>query len=262
MFYYTMPENSKKNKILKLLRIFVMLLILFGLLLISFSLNWVGANFGGIGFDEILFHLHMPLKGTGSNYISSYIYKTLIPAVGIIVEIIVAYYVGKALLDLFPVKKEVIIKKLCFIAKHSVLLFSIFTVIWISGELYRAQKWFGFFDFVKSIVMRSTFLEEEYVDPETVSISFPEEKRNLIYIFVESGETSAQDRENGGLMPVNIIPEMTEIAKDNISFSQSESARLPERSNWASTLDSKENKRFTSCSFDISRLNMAVHKSL
>ena len=41
-------------------------------------------------------------------------------------------------------------------------------------------------------------------------------------IFVESGETSAQSFSSVGLMNTNYIPELTEIAKENISFSQSD----------------------------------------
>lgn len=106
--------------------------------------------------------------------------------------------------------------------KIRVLAGILIVVIWTGAVSLRAQKWFGFFDYIKSIVLRSNFIEEEYISPRTVALSFPEEKRNLIYIFVESGETSTQDVANGGLMSVNYIPELTEIAKENISFSQSD----------------------------------------
>ncbi|MCM1124041.1 MAG: LTA synthase family protein [Eubacterium sp.] len=39
---------------------------------------------------------------------------------------------------------------------------------------------------------------------------------------MESAETTFQDTENGGVFDENVIPEMTEIAKSNINFSQSE----------------------------------------
>ena len=60
------------------------------------------------------------------------------------------------------------------------------------------------------------------MDPNSVSIEFPEEKRNLICIYLESAETSAQDKANGGLFDTNYIPELTEIAAENVSFSQSD----------------------------------------
>lgn len=191
-------------------------LAIFLLLLASFSLNWTGDNFGGVGFDEIMFHLNMPLKGAGQSFVGSYIRKALIPAAGIVVEIII----GKALLKTFlgQTKKEKLFRlyKYCTISRILIIL------IWACAVSVRAQKWFGFFDYVKSIVQRSNFIAEEYISPQNVTLTFPDKKRNLIYIFVESGETSTQDISNGGLMNTNYIPELTEIAKDNISFSQSD----------------------------------------
>ena len=35
----------------------------------------------------------------------------------------------------------------------------------------------------------STFIEDHYANPEFTDIKFPEQKRNLIYIFLESMET-------------------------------------------------------------------------
>ena len=54
--------------------------------------------------------------------------------------------------------------------------------------------------------------------------------------------------------------ELPILPAPSIRFSQSASCRLPVRSFWASTLDSRANRRLTSCSFDISSENMAAHK--
>ena len=191
-------------------------LALFLLLLASFSLNWTGDNFGGVGFDEIMFHLNMPLKGTGQSFIGSYIKKALLPAVGIVIELLIGIALAKAFLGANA--KE----KLAKVRKYSVVTGVAIIVIWAGAVSFRAQRWFGLFDYVKSIVQKSEFIEDEYISPKNVALTFPEEKRNLIYIFVESGETSTQDAINGGLMNTNYIPELTEIAKENISFSQSE----------------------------------------
>ena len=191
-------------------------LALFLLLLASFSLNWTGDNFGGVGFDEIMFHLNMPLKGTGQSFIGSYIKKALLPAVGIVIELLIGIALAKAFLGANA--KE----KLAKVRKYSAVTGVAIIVIWAGAVSFRAQRWFGLFDYVKSIVQKSEFIEDEYISPKKVALTFPEEKRNLIYIFVESGETSTQDAINGGLMNTNYIPELTEIAKENISFSQSE----------------------------------------
>ena len=92
----------------------------------------------------------------------------------------------------------------------------------MSGIIVSADCKFNFVEFVKNQVAQSTFIEDNYVDPKETKIVFPEQKRNLIYILMESGETSIQDKENGGLFDVNYIPEMTQLAEENVSFSQSE----------------------------------------
>ena len=67
---------------------------------------------------------------------------------------------------------------------------------------------------------KSTYIEDNYVDPATTTLTFPEKKRNLIYIFLESMEMSYSDRDSGGLFDESLIPELTELAKDtnNIDF--------------------------------------------
>ena len=65
-----------------------------------------------------------------------------------------------------------------------------------------------------------SFIEREYIEPEKVSIEFNEEKRNLIYIFLESMESTYYSVEDGGLSEQDIIPEISKLAKENINFSQ------------------------------------------
>ena len=68
----------------------------------------------------------------------------------------------------------------------------------------------------------SDFVDTYYVDPAEASITFPEEKRNLIYIFLESMETTYADTEDGGAFEDNYIPHLTELAQDNEDFSGSD----------------------------------------
>ena len=192
-------------------------LAIFLLMLISFSLNWTGDNFGGVGFDEIMFHIHMPLKGTGQSLIGGYIRLALVPAIGITIELLIAIAFIRFLIGKTRFQNILERTRSIRIAAGMTTI-----IIWTLLAGWRAQRWFGFYDYVKSVVSRSEFIEEEYVSPSDVELVFPEEKRNLIYLFVESGETSAMDVSSGGLMNTNYIPEMTEIARNNISFSHSD----------------------------------------
>jgi phosphoglycerol transferase len=68
----------------------------------------------------------------------------------------------------------------------------------------------------------STFIADEYVNPLDVNLEFPSQKRNLIYIFMESMESTYSSKDEGGAMNVNLIPEMTELANENINFSNTD----------------------------------------
>jgi phosphoglycerol transferase len=71
-----------------------------------------------------------------------------------------------------------------------------------------------------------SFIDANYVDSSSVDLTFPEKKRNLIYIFLESMEVTSMDVANGGALEVNTIPELTEIARENETFSGTDSEGL------------------------------------
>ena len=67
----------------------------------------------------------------------------------------------------------------------------------------------------------SKFFIENYVNPDSVKITPPEQKRNLILIYLESLETTFADKEHGGNQDTNLIPEITSLSLQNLSFGKS-----------------------------------------
>lgn len=65
----------------------------------------------------------------------------------------------------------------------------------------------------------SEFFQKNFVDTEKVALKFPDKKRNLIWIFMESMESSAQSYEEGGLFEKNQIPKLTQLGKKHLNFS-------------------------------------------
>lgn len=57
------------------------------------------------------------------------------------------------------------------------------------------------------------------MDPALVPVTFPEQKRNLVYIFMESMESTYASTDVGGAFAENDIPEMTQLAMENVNFS-------------------------------------------
>ena len=83
---------------------------------------------------------------------------------------------------------------------------------------------FSVLDYAVSLMRTSNFFEKHYVDPKSTELTFPETKRNLIYIYLESMENTVASRESGGQSEVSLIPELEQLALDpnNISFSHQE----------------------------------------
>ncbi|MBR0367704.1 MAG: sulfatase-like hydrolase/transferase [Clostridia bacterium] len=192
--------------------------ILFLMLLLTFSYHWTTREFGAITFAEIIFTLNMPLQGTSSTFVQSYLLRALLPAVGVTAGIIVLI----ALFHRWLRNRAELWEKWGKMRALRGVAWALVFVIWLGALSYSAEGRFGFISYFKSLTQQSNFIAEEYVSPAKVKLTFPEQKRNLIYIYLESAETSTQDPANGGLMAENYIPELTQLAKDNVSFSQSD----------------------------------------
>lgn len=210
--------EKKRGKLRHVIYLIFLIASIFILSILSFCLVWVSNHYGNISFDEIVFHLRMPLQGTSVEIIQSFIDTALKPALITAVELTAGLLLIRETFLSFPKTKALWKKSEKLIRRVGLLTMVVWTVL----LLHNAQVQIGFFNYIWNSVITSAFIEEEYVDPGSVSIAFPEKKKNLIYIFVESAETSAQDELSGGMMPYNCIPEMTQIAKENVSFSQSE----------------------------------------
>ena len=77
-------------------------------------------------------------------------------------------------------------------------------------------------EYLVSQKKESHFIEQNYVDPRTTKITFPEQKRNLIYIYLESMESTFASKGDGGGLDFNCIPELTTLAEENTNFSDSD----------------------------------------
>lgn len=74
-------------------------------------------------------------------------------------------------------------------------------------------------DMIKQYSTKSGYFIDNYVDPASVKLSFPKQKRNLVHIYVESVETSYLDKAHGGYMDKNLMPDLMELAQTGIHFS-------------------------------------------
>ena len=170
--------------------------VVFFLLFVSL---WAADQFGVVEIGKIIFHLHMPIKNAPTDW-TNWLWLPI------------SMTLEMALLG-------VILKK--YIEKYSRYFFA-FIIVILVVDITLIEKVFCISDYVKGQYYESDFIEKNYVSPNHVMIRFPNKKKNLILIQVESLETSVQDKENGGVFDTNYIPNLTNLAHKNISFSHSD----------------------------------------
>ena len=176
--------------------------------LLLFSAWWMFRTWKNLTMDELVFHLTGPLEGTNSDIIIEYLLQCMIPSILILALTIIGMVIFR--------------KKKFFYLLDGVVL-----VIFIGlsfGTVYMTAEKLDVDGYLASQGTYSEFVDNNYVDPAEVSISFPEQKRNLIYIFLESMETTYADIEDGGGFDENVIPELTKTAQDNEDFSGEDQA--------------------------------------
>lgn len=170
--------------------------------------GWVLDTWGLLSMDEIIFHLKVPLEGTNTDMIIDGI-NACVPLASVVFLMMMAFSIG-----MMRKKKKIALCCLCLVMAICVES-SVKAVNIVYTEL-------GVEEYLENQGKSSTFIQEEYVDPRNVQITFPEEKRNLIYIFLESMETTYASTDVGGAYNENYISELTALAQDNVYFSHTD----------------------------------------
>jgi phosphoglycerol transferase len=163
--------------------------------------------YGVIPIEQLIFHVALSKNGANLSMIKRFVAKPLVDTLVIFISLTGVFstkiHLHKHNFEFcHPISKKIFIM-LFPISSLLILVFSS-----------------GLFAYLKSLYEEpSTFYETNYIDPSNIKIIFPENKRNLIVIFVESLETGFLTKENNGAFTENLIPGITALAKNNINFS-------------------------------------------
>ena len=202
-------------------------LCLFVVVLIFLSSNWLLTNYGNIKVDELLFYIFVPIKTAERGLINSFITKSLIPSLMISsILFVVLYCLVKEIKkhNFFEICIRIRSKILSFnIKKVTVLfLFRLVEVAIALSVVYISMNKLHVFEYIKEQRMSSPFIKDNYIDPRKSNIIFPDKKKNLIYIYTESLESTYFSKEYGGAMSDNLLEPITDLVKNNIYFSSTE----------------------------------------
>ncbi|MFV0392888.1 MAG: sulfatase-like hydrolase/transferase [Coprobacillaceae bacterium] len=198
-------EDIKKRYVIGTILVFISILIVA-------SVIWGNRTFSVKALAQIIFHLKVPMSGTDNGiYLDWFIWCVPASIVATIIIDVFFFMIHK----LFRRKKELqeniskhIRKRFVWIGSFSIVITLIFTLI--NYDVY------GYFT---NVIQKTDLYEQYYVDPSTANITFPEKKRNLIHIYLESIESTYTSTASGGAYENGYMDDLETLANDNINFS-------------------------------------------
>ena len=205
--------NKKEKKKQAFLGSLFVLLYSFLIMLII----WLLGVFPHAQIDQLIFTAVTPIDGTSSEILLSFYLKALV--IPIILSLINLVLILKEVKLVLKTKKGKTHRLFPVLIKRPHLYAAIYLCIILGYSQYK----FGYFQYVYYKLSPPTDLyETNYIDPSKVEFSFPQKKRNLIILYLESMEITATSKEFGGLSRYDLIPELRGLAEQNLSFSHCE----------------------------------------
>lgn len=215
-------KDKKEKKTKKFNHIFYGIVLILSVALIIIT-TWAKKRLN-VSLEEVLFTLGTPLKDNGGDVIKDGLLRCL-PAI----ILVLVLYIVWAILDIKKSEKirkfgNKIIKNEKFNLRLIIQnMVSIITLISLVFSIVYFYVQFGVMDYLTLKRMYTEIYDEKYVNPDDVVISKGENgTKNLICIYLESMENMYSSKELGGNQEVNLIPNLTRYAQENISFSNSD----------------------------------------
>lgn len=210
IYYSNGAEVKKKYTALKIVSV-----IMFALGVAAFTGTvWGKETFGNISTDQMIVNLFTPKEGTSDDVMTTLwtgpVLRTVAATVAFVLFTfsprILNYRRGEKEYCIFPALARRII---------SIILAA---AVLAGGVAYGVEK-FELVKLYKMYAHDAKFIEENFADPREVKMQFPEKKRNLIHIYLESMENSYLSVAQGGYLGEDLLKPLTNLAKEGISFS-------------------------------------------
>ncbi len=212
MVVCTKQFNNRGDKIVKKVFCtcyFWIYSILLIMIVVSFGLIGWANNIFQVGIEEILYTISSPLVGSDVVFFLSAC-PYLIITLGISILLIILF--------------AMIEKRIIQLDKDLIIMLRFREIIVLAGmcvyvSLY-ADSSFHILKYFDDKNHQTTIYQEYYIDPNEISLS-AENSKNIIYIYLESMETTYASIQDGGANKENYIKNLTELANNNVSFSDS-----------------------------------------
>ena len=175
---------------------------------------WGKKTFGELTPDQMLINLNSPTEGTSSEVMTTLFEGPVLQtALLTAVFCVVAFSVRKVVYRLHE-KKVTVFPGLA----RRILCFILAALVLAGGVMFGVNK-FQLQKLYAAYMDDSPYIEEHFADPKTTEMQFPDKKRNLIHIYLESMENTYFSKDLGGDMDENLMPELAELSKEGYNFS-------------------------------------------
>lgn len=208
-----------KRKILK--NVIKYIIIIISLLIIFLSI-YINKYFNNISFEQLIYSV---IYNQGTSF--SAIFRGIIfVVVGICISLIL---IGVFIKYIRSIKTKIYFnvfyknKKITFdILRITKLKSCISIILLFMISIFSALKLLNIDEYLNDQFNSTKIFEDYYVVSQEVNVNFPDEKQNLIYIFVESLEMTNASIANGGALEESYIPNLEQLALYNINFSNTD----------------------------------------
>ena len=201
--------------------------ILYIIFIVTCSTLFIGSIFirkiyPDVLFDELYFYLTNGVANSDNSLIIMGL-KYCLPLI-VFLSVIIYILLHNLYLSNYILKK--IIEK-----KYLKIIQVILSIILFLVSILIVMYNLNIFEYIKNQKEVSNFIELNYIYPESADIEFPDKKRNLITIIVESLETSMFTKKQGGYWNYDVVPELYKLLndKDAVVFYNNNKAELMEQ---------------------------------
>lgn len=212
----TLTQANRKT----LLRGFLAAICLLAGNLLFFLTIWMASKYDKVTLDQFIYQLKSSAAGANRSLRNSAIVRVGVYGVVAWLAELTIYWICSGSFLKF-LRRIPLVRKLHdsrfsrFVARRATAL--VLAVLMLSASFFTVEL--NLVKFVSAATTESEFYADHYVDPNYTQLTFPEQKRNLIYIFLESMETTFGETEAGGPIYDNFIPELSQLAEENVNFS-------------------------------------------
>lgn len=182
-----------------------------------FGTVWGKGAFGDVTADQLLVNLTSPTEGNDPAVVIDALEGPVFQIM--IVTTIFCIFAFSKFNIVFKHRNKV---KTVFNDFWKRIVSLVLAIAYLAGGIAYGWEEFQLKALYYAYVVKSDLIDSNYADPREVELKFPEKKRNLIHIYLESVENSYLSTDLGGHCDTNLMPELTDLSYEGMIFSNND----------------------------------------